>query len=40
VDALANGDAQEEIMKQIMQMPNIADIWESEEVDQKILSLL
>ncbi|MCK0191375.1 NAD(P)/FAD-dependent oxidoreductase [Arenibacter sp. F20364] len=40
VEALANGDAQEEIMKQIMQIPNIADIWDSEEVDKKILSLL
>ena len=40
VEALANGDAQEEIMKQIMQIPNIDEIWESEEIDQKILSLL
>jgi len=40
VEALANGDAQEEIMKQIMQISNIDEIWDSVEVDQKILSLL
>ncbi|SHJ27432.1 kynurenine 3-monooxygenase [Arenibacter nanhaiticus] len=40
VDALAIGDAQEEIMKQVMQLPNIADIWDSKEVEDTILRLL
>ncbi|UII80574.1 NAD(P)/FAD-dependent oxidoreductase [Flagellimonas sp. CMM7] len=39
-EALAIGDAQEEIMKQIMVLPNIEAKWDSEEVEQKILSLL
>lgn len=40
VEALAYGDAQEEIMGQIMKMPDIAKIWDSELVESKILSLL
>jgi kynurenine 3-monooxygenase len=40
VEALAYGDAQEEIMGQIMKIPNIAQIWDSELVENKILSLL
>lgn len=39
-EALAVGDAQEEIMQQVMQMPKIADKWDSAEVEQKILDLL
>ncbi|MBU3027352.1 FAD-dependent oxidoreductase [Zobellia galactanivorans] len=39
-EALAMGDAQEEIMKEVMQMPDIESLWDSDEVEQKILSLL
>jgi kynurenine 3-monooxygenase len=39
-EALSIGDNQELIMKQIMQIPNIADIWDSMEVENKILNLL
>lgn len=39
-EALAIGDAQEKIMKQIMQMPQIEDKWDSEEVENRILELL
>ncbi|MEB8347336.1 NAD(P)/FAD-dependent oxidoreductase [Flavobacteriaceae bacterium KMM 6898] len=39
-EALAIGDAQEEIMKQIMQMPQIDEKWDSPEVEQRILELL
>jgi kynurenine 3-monooxygenase len=39
-EALAIGDAQEEIMKQIMQMPKIEEKWDSVEVEQRILKLL
>lgn len=39
-EALAIGDAQEGIMKQIMQMPQIEDKWDSQEVEQRILELL
>ncbi|SIS95149.1 kynurenine 3-monooxygenase [Zobellia uliginosa] len=39
-EALAMGDAQEEIMKEVMQMPHIESLWDSDEVEQKILSLL
>lgn len=34
------GHQQEELMKEIMAMPNIADRWDSEEVEQKMLSLI
>ncbi len=40
VEALALGDAQEEIMKQVMEMPNIEDVWDSEEVENKMLNLI
>ncbi|MCM4169637.1 Kynurenine 3-monooxygenase [Arenibacter antarcticus] len=40
VEALAYGDAQEEVMAQIMRTPNIEEVWESEEVEQKILELI
>ena len=39
-EALAIGDAQEGIMKQIMQMPQIEEKWDSQEVEQRILELL
>jgi kynurenine 3-monooxygenase len=40
VEALATGDAQEEIMAQVMKIPNIEQIWDSEEVENEILDLL
>ncbi|MCL4114608.1 UNVERIFIED_CONTAM: hypothetical protein GTU68_005342 [Idotea baltica] len=40
VEALAIGDAQEEIMMQVMKMAAIELKWDSQEVEQKILSLL
>ncbi|AKA35767.1 FAD-dependent oxidoreductase [Flagellimonas lutaonensis] len=39
-EALAIGDHQEKIMQEVMKMPNIHKIWNSEEVERKILSLL
>lgn len=39
-EALAIGDQQEAIMKQVMQLPNIAEKWDSKEVEQMILGLL
>jgi len=39
-EALAMGDAQEEIMQQVMKMENIESKWDSLEVEQKILDLL
>lgn len=39
-EALAIGDAQEKIMEKIMQMPEINDIWDSEEVEKEMLRLL
>ena len=38
--ALANGKKQEKIMNEIMTLPNIETIWDSDEVEQKILSLV
>jgi len=40
VEALAYGDAQEQIMEQIMKLPDIEEIWDSELVENKILGLL
>lgn len=40
VEALALGDAQEAIMKKVMQMPDIQNKWDSIEVEEKILELL
>ena len=34
------GQKQEALMQKIMSMPNIETIWDSKEVEQKILSLL
>jgi kynurenine 3-monooxygenase len=39
-EALAIGDFQNEIMEQVMQMPNIEAIWNSEAVENKIIDLL
>ncbi len=39
-EALEIGDRQEAIMKQVMQLPEITKIWDSEEVEKKILDLL
>lgn len=39
-EALAIGDAQEKLMKEVMKLPNIKAIWNSKEVENKILSLL
>lgn len=39
-EALAIGDVQESIMQQIMQLPNISEIWNTSEVQNRILALL
>lgn len=39
-EALAIGEKQKEIMDEVMNMPDINDIWESETVENKILELL
>ncbi len=39
-EALAEGDAQEKIMQQVMKIPNIEEKWNSSEVEELILSLL
>ena len=39
-EALKLGDKQERIMEQIMQIPNIDSIWNTAEVEQRILALL
>lgn len=39
-EALAEGDAQEAIMQQVMKLPNIEEKWNSQEVENLILSLL
>jgi kynurenine 3-monooxygenase len=39
-EALQRGNKQEAIMQQIMQTPNIENIWNSEEIENKILSML
>lgn len=39
-EALAIGDMQEEIMQEVMAMPGIAEIWETQAVEDRILSLL
>ncbi len=39
-EALAIGDRQEAIMHEIMQVANIADKWDSPEIERKILALL
>ncbi len=39
-EALALGDLQNQIMEEVMQMPNIHDNWNSAEVENKIIGLL
>lgn len=39
-EALAEGDAQEEIMKKVMSTPDIAEKWDSKEVEELMLKLL
>lgn len=39
-EAMAYGNAQEEIMKKVMQIPEIEKKWDSKEVENKILALL
>ena len=39
-EALAEGDAQESIMKEVMKIPDIAQKWDSEEVEKKMLELI
>lgn len=39
-EALAIGDFQNKIMEQVMSLPNIDSKWDSEEVEDKIISLL
>ena len=39
-EALAIGDLQNKIMEEVMQMENIEEKWDSEEVENKIISLL
>jgi len=39
-EALAIGDVQEEVMKQVMKLPNIEEIWDSELVTNKIIELI
>lgn len=39
-EALAMGDFQDDIMKQILEMDNIETIWDSKEVEERIISLL
>ena len=39
-EALAIGDLQERIMKEVMKIPDIEQTWDSEPVEQKILQLL
>ncbi|TDT39548.1 kynurenine 3-monooxygenase [Maribacter spongiicola] len=39
-EALAEGDAQENIMQEVMKLPNIAEKWDSEEVEKLMLKLI
>ena len=39
-EALAAGDAQESIMKEVMKTPNIEKKWDSEEVEKLMLDLI
>ncbi|SIR38009.1 FAD-dependent oxidoreductase [Maribacter ulvicola] len=39
-EALAEGDAQEEIMKEVMKTSNISEKWDSEEIEKLMLQLI
>ena len=39
-EALAEGDAQEDIMREVMKLPNIPEKWDSEEVEKLMLKLI
>jgi kynurenine 3-monooxygenase len=39
-EALAIGEYQNEIMQKVLEMNNIAQIWDSKDVENKILELL
>ncbi|MDO6473014.1 NAD(P)/FAD-dependent oxidoreductase [Maribacter sp. 1_MG-2023] len=39
-EALVEGDAQEDIMREVMKLPNIAEKWDSEEVEKLMLKLI
>ncbi len=39
-EALAIGDEQEALMAKIMDIPNIETLWDSPEIEKKMLSLL
>jgi kynurenine 3-monooxygenase len=39
-EALAIGDFQNEIMQEVLKMENIEQIWDSPQVENKILALL
>jgi kynurenine 3-monooxygenase len=39
-DALKNGQAQEEIMKQVMKIDNIHENWDDQKVMDKMLELI
>jgi kynurenine 3-monooxygenase len=37
-EALRNGEKQDEIMKAVMDRPDIQDVWESDEIEKAILA--
>ena len=39
-EAYKNGKRQEKIMQQIMKTPNINEIWNSKEIEEKIISMI
>jgi kynurenine 3-monooxygenase len=39
-EAYKNGKRQEKIMQQIMKIPNIKEIWNSKEIEEKIISMI
>ena len=39
-EAYENGNLQEKIMQEIMKIPNIKEIWDSKEIEEKIISMI
>ncbi len=39
-EAYKNGNVQEKIMQEIMKIPNIYEIWDSKEIEEKIISMI